>query len=195
MNISIHTWSLKWNCEQQQDNSLAHCPITFMYRTCQFDWTCLQINKTRNDYLYSVSVSYQGVHIPPVLKESPPHHIIVLASYLAHYATTIVVLMWCVLSYVHYPHSVGLMLGLCVQCTAHYLTGVSRWGSNFSPLYASSAPTTAGPKISVFFFFLTLPNSDSCEGNAEKFCTFTVPWKCFRYILEVSGYINTITTW
>ena len=51
----------------------------------------------------------------------------------------------------------------------------------------------AGPKITIF---LTLPNSDSgCAlpevpignmGNTEKFCAFTMAWKCFRYILEVS---------
>ena len=54
----------------------------------------------------------------------------------------------------------------------------------------------AGPKISIF---LTLPNSDSgCKaalpevpaGNKEKFCAFTMAWKRFRYISEVSGLIQ-----
>ena len=69
------------------------------------------------------------------------------------------------------------MLGLCVQFTAHYLTGVSRWrsdlpceGNNFFPLFTQVLHTLQqGLK---HLFFLTMPNSDSCDRKCWKFLHF-----------------------
>ena len=57
------------------------------------------------------------------------------------------------------------------------------------------SPVQSGPKIS---FFLNTAHSDSeapvgnagNAGNVVKFFTFTMAWKCFCYVSEVSGLIH-----